>query len=340
MSSGIEQNSDMVYSAKGGTPWHGMGEAFDRDIEISDLLENPNLNFKVEKRQLFDATGAVWENKHVLTRADNGRHLSDTPVTEDYQIFQNEDAFKFFDPICSAGFAKIVTAGVIRGGEKGWALAKLENESYEPIPGAEHKTYLLLLTGHDHKTSLSILDTMIRVVCQNTVYAAMAEGAGRAVKIHHKKGIHEAAEAIGELTMQSRKKFANLEQIFKRMASLPIDQESLERYIRISLELPYRNPKEIIEDEEKLAALEERIRQTSRTVNRVLADYETERETLPFFAQDTHLHAFEGLTRFLSHTRFATKPERRFENNLLGEAQSYRSRAMWQSQQALTEATA
>ena len=115
-----------------------------------------------------------------------------------YECIQNAEAFGFLDGLVGEGLAMFHTAGSLFGGRKIFISCKLP-ESMNVGPDRMDK-YLLLATGHDGNTLMQVKWTPIRVVCWNTLSAALrVEG-----------GMERAADAVwivhrGKCTDQMKK---------------------------------------------------------------------------------------------------------------------------------------
>jgi phage/plasmid-like protein (TIGR03299 family) len=119
-----------------------------------------------------------------------------------YTIVQNEEAFEWMDFLMGGnghgeGF-DIKTAGSLRGGSVVWVLAKTPFTL--DLPGSPVDQYVLVSNRHDGSQGIQAAITPIRVVCMNTLSAALS-GAKSRVAIRHtpgvRKGMAEAQEVLG-----------------------------------------------------------------------------------------------------------------------------------------------
>jgi phage/plasmid-like protein (TIGR03299 family) len=108
----------------------------------------------------------------VIYRSDTGDVLG--LATDDYKPVQPSEVVEFFRDLCSDhGFA-METAGALRGGKRYFALARtpgganLSDKGFDPAV-----LYLLLVSSADCTISTTALPTSVRVVCANTLRAAM-----------------------------------------------------------------------------------------------------------------------------------------------------------------------
>jgi hypothetical protein len=91
----------------------------------------------------------------------------------------------FFDAIIDSGEAIFQTAGALGNGERVFLLAKLP-EDFE-IAGEKIEKYILLSNSHDGSSSVIAGLTNIRVVCNNTLQAALGNLENK-VRIDHVGG--------------------------------------------------------------------------------------------------------------------------------------------------------
>jgi phage/plasmid-like protein (TIGR03299 family) len=102
-------------------------------------------------------------------------------VSDQYQICQNSEAFAFTDQLLGEG-VRYETAGSLFGGRKIWLLARMEQVT---ILGDQVDPYLLFSNGHDGYNSVKAAITPTRVVCNNTLTAAL-KGARRIWTAKHR----------------------------------------------------------------------------------------------------------------------------------------------------------
>lgn len=199
MSHEITINSDgqaeMAYI--GNAPWHRLGQQVTGAMTAAQALEMARLDWQVNKVQLQLPDGRPATNCYATVRQDNGLVLG--AVGKDFTPLQNADAFKFLDGVVGESLAMYETAGSIRGGRRVWMLAKLP-ESVAILDRDPLETYLLLANGHDGSMALNVMYTPIRVVCQNTLSAAL-QGEGRKFATQHTIGIgtrmQDASQVLG-----------------------------------------------------------------------------------------------------------------------------------------------
>lgn len=212
------------------SPWHKLGFELTSPVTTREALEASGLDFTVTKKPLKDIVKrdfrAEVSNRWVTLRSDTGDVLG--IVGEDYEPVQNRDAFGFFDSLVGGGDAMFETAGAIGKGERIWILAKLPG--YIKVRDKDIVSkYLLLSNSHDGSSLVQMKLTPIRVVCNNTLTAAL-KGAGEINIRHTLNAGEDAAQALSLLGL-SNSLYDQLEVIFNRMALTKISDAQLMTYV-------------------------------------------------------------------------------------------------------------
>jgi phage/plasmid-like protein (TIGR03299 family) len=148
---------------------------------------------------------------HVLMRSDTGADLG--IVSDKYKTVQPAQVLQFFHDLSVSLGVKLETAGTLFGGKKFYATANL-GESFTFASGDTVKGYLLLATSCDGSAKTTARHVLTRVVCNNTLGAAMSEKNKHVVNLSHRTTfdadkikaqlgvaqIREVAEACESLT--------------------------------------------------------------------------------------------------------------------------------------------
>ena len=223
--------TDMMY--KGKTPWHGVGTQVDALATANEALNAANMNWHVEKREMWwDKNGKLENSEYFTTvRADIEKPLG--IVSKKYQVLQNVDAFDFMDDLVDTGDAKYETTGVIKNGKKIWLLAKLP-DSVEIADGDAMDKYLLLVNTHDGSSTVRVLTTPVRVVCENTLALALKESDNK-VRISHMGNMDKKIEEARRVLGISIRNFDVATDLFRKMAQTPISDEKAAEYFHMLL---------------------------------------------------------------------------------------------------------
>jgi phage/plasmid-like protein (TIGR03299 family) len=154
-------------------------------------------------------------------------------VSDEYEVVDNRDAFLFLDALIGSEL-HFETAGSLRGGRRVWVLARLPE--YVELGGDLSATYVYVANSHDGSMAVTAAVTPIRVVCANTLGAAVRRaehgaGAQRTFRFRHTGNLQakfaEARQVLG-MTINYEKQFKELAD---RLALEPITEIALEHRV-------------------------------------------------------------------------------------------------------------
>lgn len=221
--------------------WHGLGQIVNDYPTSSEALKFAGLDYEVIKEDIyttsFNCDGQAMDRTnriktHFATmRKDTGDVLG--VVGKDYEIVQNVDAFSFFDSIVGGDGIQYETAGALGKGERIFITAKLPG--YIKVGNNDlTEKYLFLTTSHDGFGSITAAFTPIRIVCNNTLNAALKNCSG-SIKIRHtanaKDRLNEAHRVMGISNNLS----AQFEGIFNQWSKVRITDQHVQRLIRLAM---------------------------------------------------------------------------------------------------------
>ncbi len=195
--------------ANGAPAWHGLGTTLDGAVSTQQALELGGLDFQVIKlpnlHYLPSFDGGVGEtriseNSFFTLRTDTNGILGDR-LGRDYTVLQNIEALNVVDEILQAGAGTIETAGALDEGRKVFICLKVNADIV--VNGNDTvKQYVLFTNSHDGSLAITAMFTNIRVVCNNTLTAALSEARkADKIKIRHTANasdrLKEAAKILG-----------------------------------------------------------------------------------------------------------------------------------------------
>lgn len=193
----VNGRAELAYA--GETPWHGLGVKVAGESTADGMLEAAGMKWTVGLESLMLADGRAVDGYRAIVRQDTAKPLG--VVTDHYQPIQNEQAGDVMSALIAEG-ATVQVAGVLDAGERCWMLAKIPGD-FEVTRNDVVKPYVLLAWGHDGKHGLAAKLTPIRVVCHNTLTAALGDKWAKSadVYIKHTKSatvrLEEARRALG-----------------------------------------------------------------------------------------------------------------------------------------------
>lgn len=182
----------------GQTPWHGLGQALTPDASIETWTREAGLNYTVNESPVLFQTDATtmpeeFKGRKVLHRSDTGAPLA--VVSDGYRVVQPADVMGFFGKLVELGGFQMETAGVLSHGRRVWALAKV-NEGADIVEGDTVRPYVLLGTSYDGTMATVGKFTSIRVLCNNTITAALGREHGGTVRVLHSERFNPDAVRI------------------------------------------------------------------------------------------------------------------------------------------------
>lgn len=239
-----------------GLPWHYKGVYDVSDCKTSaDVMATAKLDWTVDKCPLYAKIGVDPTNDEGLdkineTLSDLDGHIhgkdlyvecpnaystyrmdKNIPlgvVKNKYTIVQNTEAFKFFDDAIGANKAIWQTAGLFGRGERVFVSAKLPNNIL--VKGDPVENYLIFTNSHDGSGGVKILFSPIRVVCKNTLTAAIRSSTNY-VTMRHTNGVHDklnlASEVLG--ICDTNQKY--LSDVYNAIANITISDDIAMKYI-------------------------------------------------------------------------------------------------------------
>lgn len=209
----INGKAEMMYV--GEKPWHGLGTELANVATAEEAIQAANLGWNVVQEDIFTSGGKQVARKKMNIREDTGEPIG--IVGDGYKILQNGDAFKFFDAFTQDPHGpKYVTAGALYGGARIWALAKLP-ETFEVVKGDLIEPYILLANSHDGSMAIRVMETPIRVVCQNTLNMAV-RGKNRKIHIRHSGDVFAKVRDVQEALGLVRHQFEETIEVYQMLA--------------------------------------------------------------------------------------------------------------------------
>ena len=247
----------MAYKIKG-MPWNYAGS-----IDVSDcssareVIQKAGLDWDVAKAPLFAKMPINLEDEDIQNkqldyinshRKDNsivgssvfgsvsgtfGTYRTDYNiplgvVRNKYTTVQNIDAFEFFDKAIGKDKAIYQTAGFFGNGERIFVSAKLPKNIR--VNGDIVDTYLVFTNSHDGSGGVKILFTPIRVVCQNTLNAAIKHSTN-IVSFRHTESVKTKIDAAAEILGITEVMTDELQKTYDYLATIKVTDEEVMNYI-------------------------------------------------------------------------------------------------------------
>lgn len=221
------ENNMIAY--RGEKPWHGLGFEVNENATNLEMMKIAGLDWKVQRRSLAmrDTNGeglvtASLNGFKAIVRSDND-FVFGIPTSR-YNLVQNEEIVNLFKEYCEAGHARMETVGGLRNGAIVWALAKLNGGTSATLKGGDKMSgYILFSTSHDGTLSTVGKATSVRVVCHNTMSAALQGGVDFRMK-HSSKWTPERANEAKEKLGMASEQIQAFHAAAEALSNVPVDR--------------------------------------------------------------------------------------------------------------------
>lgn len=229
-----DQVETMAYA--GEVPWHGLGKRVLPDLTPDQMMHESGTDWEVKlvtfrgTIRVGDTTYTITDPKRkMLVRVKDGvpdKHPF-TVTGCNWNPVQNADAFAFFHEYVMEGGMEMHTAGSLRQGQVVWALAKIK-ESFELFGGDRVDSYLLFSNPHEYGKSINVRFTPIRVVCNNTLCAALGTQSVNSAAVSHRSAFDP--KAVKEMLGLAHKKLGQYKEAAEFLGSKRYSKETLVQY--------------------------------------------------------------------------------------------------------------
>ena len=290
--------------------WHGLGQVVEKAMTAEEAINLANLDYEVYKTTIHPnvdgtPTEQAIEDKFAIMRKDNNAYLG--MVGSRYEIVQNKDAFGFFDAIIDSGEAIFETAGALGRGERIFVTAKLPEDML--VGGEICNKYIILTNSHDGTSSIIAGLTTTRVVCNNTLQAALGNLSNK-VSIQHRAGAKDKLAEAHKVMSIASSYMTEVEQLFNSMADKKIDDGQLKKYIM-----------DVMKVEKKAATKEEEAQISARFQNQVDSIYNfalTHPTQLTDAAKGTLWGAYNSISGYYNYIAKYRSDEDKFKSQMFG----------------------
>jgi len=212
--------------------WHRLGVVVDGTLPAREAFHIANADFQVAGRSVFDADMQPIPGYQAITRMDSGRTLS--VMTETYTPIQNESLIRIAEALHED--INMDAVCVLSDGKKVTFTARIRGAEGDVVPGDPVQQYLIGCTSHDGSIPFQLLFSPIRVVCQNTLSAALGIANNQhrrdsSIRIRHTKNADSLIARLPELVDVRRKQFIGGLDELRHMAATPCSVVQFRQYI-------------------------------------------------------------------------------------------------------------
>ncbi len=225
--------------------WHGLGEMMPAGQDIETWATAAGMEYKVQRATVRYATERLTpdaplhtlralEDKLVLFRSDTGAPLG--VVSDSYKVVQPREVLEFFREWAQANACTIESAGVLFGGKRYFATAKMSDGVFVG-EGDKIVPYVLLSTSADGSLATEGRITTVRVVCNNTLRLA-SKGASSFRVSHRTKFDADSARGVIE---SAHADFGTFMDMSRKLASIKVESRLAEDMTTLLLTTPTRD---------------------------------------------------------------------------------------------------
>jgi phage/plasmid-like protein (TIGR03299 family) len=239
--------NDFMFSGRGEVPWHGIGAVLDGVLTSDEAIREARLTWTVEQTPVFTADNWAQAIPGYVANVRNDTKEVLGIVSERYHVAQNKDVFAFADDLIGNGDARCTyeTAGSLFNGRRVFMLVNMPKGR---IVEDEYQPYLCLSNAHDGSAPLQIFLTGIRVVCNNTLTAAL-NTAKRKISIRHLSLMEQRKDEAVRTMGAASKYFRDLEVFASQLAGkkvnigkvlnnlFPVSREMTSRQVKSNFEV-------------------------------------------------------------------------------------------------------
>lgn len=288
--------ANMAFIGKRGDIWHGLGQEMEPGQTVEQWAAAAGLGWRAVKVPAFASlAGDDWshidaakrfmpvEDRFFVARSDNGHPLG--YVSDVYQPVQPAEVLDWFQRYIGVDDRfQLDCAGSLKKGEIIWATASYRDKL--EIVGEAHKARLLMTTTFDGSGSTINKGTMTRVVCNNTLDAALSDSRAT-IRTRHNTKFN--AVRVGDELAAIATGFSQYKAMAEAMVQVQMTALDVRRFFEACLDIPA---------DQKPADLSGRKREKLRTIDQAYS--ETLREgTKPNCAWS----ALNAITRYVDHDK-------------------------------------
>jgi phage/plasmid-like protein (TIGR03299 family) len=283
--------------------WHGIGTVVQQDVRPMEALKIASLNWAVRKEALYRTNLDEIPDRAAVCRTDNGNYLG--TVGKRFMPVQNIEQASFIEAICGEGNAVVESCGALRGGRRTFWAIKQPNAL---TVGNEDlvERFLIVANGNDGSLSFKAFWSPVRVVCQNTLNAALRHTGSIMNRIT------EARHVLG----LANEYYAEIGEQFNRLSKVSLDDKGFSSYLNELLPLSQGGT-----PADAIAVVRDQLTNNWRSGRGVEV-------TSP-----SMWRAYNAVTEFVSHQRASrgkselVRSENRFDAVLLGAGRALQQRA-------------
>ena len=227
-----EDGSAEFFSAVTGA-WHKLGTTTEAKLTAAEAIKVAQLDWEVEQVPCLHQgnNGDLLQvpDNYIVRRKDTLAPLS--VMSSRYTPIQNQEVFDFADSIIGEGQAVWDTAGSLAGGRKIFMQVELEGKLFlNSNPDDTTVKKILFISSHDGSKALQGMITPHRVVCQNSMNAALRNHTN-AFKVFHRKNYQSKKEEAIKVLELAHAYFDDLQVVMNQLAESEVTTSYVDGFL-------------------------------------------------------------------------------------------------------------
>lgn len=215
--------------------WHNLGKVVAGTFSLDEAMEMGDLDWQVEKRPIYIRDKHFNEVQvpgfYSVVRTSDDSPLG-RPVGEEYQCIQNREAFQFLENVLRDKTCRWEAAISIRGGAMVAGIISLPDSGVEIVKGDSHYLYLAVITAHDGSSADKVFPTDVRIVCANTVQAAInGRPKGLTVNIRHSGDISKKLTSAEEIIWKATSDYKRFAEWQQHLAQIEATNTEIDEFV-------------------------------------------------------------------------------------------------------------
>ncbi len=296
---------------RGTVPWHGLGQpVIDPTASVEIWAQAAHLTWNIRETPLQTTQGLECPEWKALVRDDVEKAL--WIVRQTYRTVQPRQLLDFFQELGREG-VQMETLGALRDGRTIWGLGRIPGHAQ--LRDDDHVLqYLLFATSYDCTLSTIVRRTTVRVVCANTLEAAMNTGTAHNRTTHGAVFDFQRALAAARAALSNSEPFHQFATAAKELSTRILSREELIQFFV-----------QCLWPQASAAALQDNPRASKQLANLVQI-YETAPGQGLSSAHGTAWGAVNAVTYLVDHQRGRT-PNTRLQSAFFDEGRKLKDRA-------------
>lgn len=200
------------------------------------LAKHIGLDNEVFIDELKGTNGDVVPFKALASDFGGERRYYGT-VTGNYQIYQNKDAFQWFQPWVESGVAELIGAGAVKQGRSIWIQAQTSLDGIEITKGDYVNRFLFLFNSHNGKSSIRPGFNDRRMWCNNQLASTLRSKATSMIRIRHSGDVIRNVDKIRDIMNLAKMEFEATAEQYRFLASREFNEADLQKYVKIVMDV-------------------------------------------------------------------------------------------------------